>query len=56
MGNIFLDRRGEGRGTRKTEYLEKCQANFCELYIIWSGGVKARGRSGDIDGEKERGE
>lgn len=31
-----------GQGKRKTEYLEECQPNFCELYIIWGSIVKAR--------------
>lgn len=54
MGNRFLEKSGEGAG-HKTDRLdlEKCQPNFCELYIIWRSRVKARDRSGDIDGEKE---
>ncbi len=54
MGNRFLKRRGEGPGTRETEYLEKCQPKFCELNVVWSDRVKAKDRPGDIVGEKER--
>lgn len=42
-------------GGEGTEYLEKCQPYFVELYVIWGGTAKARDWSGDVDREKKVG-
>lgn len=56
MGNRFLKRRGVGgRAQERQSTWRDARQTFCELYIIWRGRVKARDRSGDMDGEKESG-